>query len=71
MRNRSLLAIVFLVLPACASVGAPREALVGVSEARPEPVDSPEQVSGQGLATDPIDQVGCLIHTDECTCVTR
>ena len=41
MRNRSLLAIVFLVLPACASVGARREALVGVSEARPEPVSQP------------------------------
>ena len=41
MRNRSLLAIAFLVLPACGTIGAPREPVVGASEATAAPVAPP------------------------------
>ena len=41
MRTRSLLAIAFFVLPACASMGAPREPMVGASEEPSAPLSPP------------------------------
>jgi uncharacterized protein YbjQ (UPF0145 family) len=40
MRNGSLIAIVCLLLPACASLGEPKEPLAGVSEAHSEPSEA-------------------------------